>query len=241
MEGYGGISSNNMSFIQIKQPGKPGCFIPGSRAFFRQFLYFAAMQWRMRNTLLMILFICCMAGVVHAQTSREMSLSAISDIKLWNASEKKEVRLGRDDKMRLIVLLSPECPMSVNYTLTLNQINEKFRDRLDITGVIPGSTVKDDEVNRFTGAYKLTFPLLVDKDRILVRMVKGEVTPEAFLFNADGNLVYSGAIDNWLTELGKKKQKPDMFFLQDAILNTMNGLPVTVPYVKAQGCLVNDY
>jgi hypothetical protein len=241
MDGYGGISSNNMSFILIKQPGKPGCFIPGSRALFIQFLYFAAMRWRMRNSVIMILFICCMAGVLQAQTPRDISLSAISDVKLWNASGKKEVPLGRDDKMKLIVLLSPECPMSVNYTLTLNQISEKFRDRLEITGVIPGRTVKDDEVNRFASAYKLTFPLLVDKDRILVRMVKGKVTPEAFLFNADGTLVYSGAIDNWLTELGKKKQKPDMFFLQDAILNTINGSPVTVPYVKAQGCLVNDY
>jgi hypothetical protein len=81
----------------------------------------------------------------------------------------------------------------------------------------------------------------MDRNLLLVRMVKGEVTPEAFLFTTDGKLVYSGAIDNWLTELGKKKQKPDKLFLQDAILNTLSGSPVTVPYVKAQGCLVNDY
>ena len=189
----------------------------------------------------MILFICCMAGALPAQISRDISLSTLSDIKLWDPAAGKAVSVGRDGRMNLIVLLSPDCPMSVNYTLTLNQINEKFSEQVQITGIVPGSTVQDGEVNRFCDAYKLTFPLLMDKNMTAVRLIKGEVTPEAFLFNTEGILIYKGAIDNWLTDLGKRKQKPDKFFLQDAILNTMNGIPVTVPYVKAQGCLVNDY
>ena len=185
--------------------------------------------------------LCCLVNVIHAQPPRDISFSSVAPIKLWDAWKKQETTINNSTKMKLLVLLSPECPMSVNYTLTLNQINEKFREQLDITGIIPGRTWKDETVIRFSSDHKLEYPLLVDKELWITRMIKGEVTPEVFLFNAEGELVYSGAIDNWLTELGKKKQKPDAFYLRDAIEATQTGMPVRVRYVKAQGCLVNDY
>lgn len=198
------------------------------------------MVW-LRNKVFKIIVLICLSGELTAQPIRDIDWSAISELRLWSASEKKEMKLEKGSGLNLIVLLSPECPMSVNYTLTLKQIHEKFGDQLQITGIIPGRTVKDEAVVRFASDYRLSFPMLSDKDLLLVRMIKGEVTPEAFLFNEDGDLVYSGAIDNWLTELGKKKQKPDKFFLLDAVQNTINGIPVSDRYIKAQGCLVNDY
>jgi hypothetical protein len=96
-------------------------------------------------------------------------------------------------------------------------------------------------VKGFTASYRLNFPLYVDKKMSLTRYLEGEVTPEVYLFNSNGQLVYRGAIDNWLVDLGQKKQKPDQHYLLNAITQTLSGELVRLPFVKAQGCILNDY
>jgi hypothetical protein len=73
------------------------------------------------------------------------------------------------------------------------------------------------------------------------RLLKGEVTPEVFLLDAQGQLLYHGAIDNWLAGIGQKRQKPNEHYLLDAINQSLLGQAVSIPYVKAQGCILNDY
>lgn len=198
------------------------------------------MAKRIRD-LAFILSMVLLAEQVQSQTHRTTHLSIVKNTEVWSGSEKKALPVDENGKLFLIVLLSPECPMSVNYTLTLNQLKTKFDNQLTITGIIPGSTVTVEEVRNFSATYQIMYPLFRDKTLELTKKLKAEVTPEAFLFNASGDLVYSGAIDNWLTELGKKKQNPDQFFLLDAISATANGGPVARAYVKANGCLINDF
>jgi hypothetical protein len=144
-------------------------------------------------------------------------------------------------KLSALVLLSPDCPMSVNYTKTLNEIQLQFGNSIQVMGILPGKTYKDSNILDFAAAYRLQFPLYVDKKMHLSRQLKGEVTPEVFLLDAQGQLVYRGAIDNWLAGIGQKRQKPTEHYLLDAINQSLLGLAVSIPYVKAQGCILNDY
>jgi hypothetical protein len=96
-------------------------------------------------------------------------------------------------------------------------------------------------VLQFKQSYNISYALLTDKKNDVVRKLRGEVTPEVYLFDQTGQCVYRGAIDNWLTALGKKKQKPDQFYLADAIQQSIKGEQVTNSYVKAQGCALNEY
>jgi len=75
----------------------------------------------------------------------------------------------------------------------------------------------------------------------LTKLLRAEVTPEAFLFDSSGTCIYRGAIDNWLVEIGKKKIKADEHFLQNAIEQTLRGEQVAINFIKAQGCLLNEY
>ncbi len=140
-----------------------------------------------------------------------------------------------------LVLLSPDCPMSVNYTKTLNDIQQQFGNSVQVMGILPGKTYKDSTILDFAAAYHLRFPLYVDKKMHLSRQLKGEVTPEVFLLDAQGQLLYHGAIDNWLAGVGQKRQKPTEHYLLDAINQSLLGQAVSVSYVKAQGCILNDY
>lgn len=194
-----------------------------------------------RNTLLVLISCSLLTSAVQGQDGRNIDFSAISQLAVWSPDQQANVNIGSSGKLELLVLMSPECPMSVNYTLTLNQLQEAYSEQLRITGLIPGSAYNDDTVRAFARSYKLLFPLLTDRKQELTRQLHGEVTPEVFLFNQEGRLIYTGAIDNWMATLGKKKQKADQFYLADAIRQAINGDPVAIAYVKAQGCSLNEY
>ena len=144
-------------------------------------------------------------------------------------------------KLSALVLLSPDCPMSINYTKTLNDMQQQFGNSVQVMGILPGKTYKDSTILDFAEEYRLQFPLYLDKKMNISRLLKGEVTPEVFLLDAQGHLLYHGAIDNWLAGIGQKRQKPNEHYLLDAINQSLLGQAVSVPYVKAQGCILNDY
>lgn len=185
---------------------------------------------------------CCLIALPGmAQESQLLDLAAVKDIMIWSSEHNKEMSIGSSGKAELLVLISPECPMSINYTLTLNQLQEQYAKEVRITGIVVGSAYSDETVLQFARSYKIGYTLLTDRKKEVALKLKGEVTPEVYLFNQEGQCVYRGALDNWLTKLGKKKPKPDQFYLADAIRQVAHGEPVTTSYVKAQGCVLNEY
>lgn len=194
-----------------------------------------------KNGLAALCCCCLIPASSVGQVAQLLDLAMVKDVLIWSPEGKKETTIGSSGKVEILVLISPDCPMSRNYTLTLNQLQEQYASELRITGIIVGSTYSDEAVLQFARSYKIGYPLLTDKKREVALKLKGEVTPEVYLFDQEGQCVYRGAIDNWLTKLGKKKQKPDQFYLTDAIRQVIHGEPVTTSYVKAQGCVLNEY
>ena len=76
------------------------------------------------------------------------------------------------------------------------------------------------------------FPYVVDESSDVARAFGATRTPEAFLFNADGKLVYHGAIDDNAKEPDKVKEN----YLQDALEAVVNGGDIPVAETKALGC-----
>ncbi len=194
-----------------------------------------------KNGSTLVLFCLLVASCGFAQSGAPVDFSIVHEIRVWSPALKTETALGNSGKAELLVLISPDCPMSRNYTLTLNKLQEQYKNEVRITGIIPGSAYTDEKVLAFAKEYQIVFPLVTDKKKQLVERLHGEVTPEVFLFDQTGLFIYHGAIDNWLVALGKKKQKPDQFYLADAIRQSLKGEPVITNYVKAQGCEINEY
>ncbi len=76
------------------------------------------------------------------------------------------------------------------------------------------------------------FPYVVDESSDVARAFGATRTPEAFLFDADGKLVYHGAIDDNAKEPDMVKEK----YLRDALEAVVNGHEVPVAETKALGC-----
>lgn len=75
------------------------------------------------------------------------------------------------------------------------------------------------------------FPYVVDATSDVARAFDAKRTPEAFLFDKDGKLVYHGAIDDSQDASGVKDH-----FLQDAITASVAGQPVANKETKFVGC-----
>lgn len=78
------------------------------------------------------------------------------------------------------------------------------------------------------------FPYVVDDDSGVAKAFGAKHTPEAYLFDSEGRLVYHGTIDD-------NAQNPDQVqkrYLKDAIDAVVAGNPVPNPETKALGCSI---
>lgn len=75
---------------------------------------------------------------------------------------------------------------------------------------------------------------LHDKDQSVARMLKAERTPEAYLFNAAGTLVYRGAIDDNHAAIQQVKHH----YLRDAIEAVLLNHVIQNNYETPVGCTI---
>jgi peroxiredoxin len=143
-------------------------------------------------------------------------------------------------KMLAVIFLSPECPLSQNYTLTLNKLYAKYKSDVDIVGVFPGSAYSATAYNSFNKKYDIKFTLVTDKDKRMVKLLGAKITPEVFLMDERRIVFYSGAIDNWAISLGKQRTNVTEHYLEDAIQGQLDHVMLKVKQTKAVGCLIND-
>jgi hypothetical protein len=143
--------------------------------------------------------------------------------------------------LRVVIFLSPECPLCQNYSLPLNTLFKKYAGEVQFTGVVPGKAYSTSDVNAFIQKYHIGFPVTIDSAKALSASLKATVTPEVFLLGPDKKILYHGSIDNWIKDLGMRSARPSIFYLRDAIDQSLAHQPVRVPYNKPVGCLINDY
>ena len=79
---------------------------------------------------------------------------------------------------------------------------------------------------------RMAVPYVVDATSDLARAFGASHTPEAFLFDHGGKLVYHGGIDDNAKEPDKVKAR----WLRDALQATVRGKPVAVQETKSLGC-----
>lgn len=165
---------------------------------------------------------------------------SLSSLKLKDSKGLYHDLVGiKDNTGTVVVFLSPECPISQQYTLDLNRMGERFReDHMTFYGVIPGRLYSGMNIDSFQNTYKISFPLLIDADYKLTRLLQASITPEAFLLNDKSDIVYSGAIDDAWLSLGKKRSNKTRTYLTDAIDAMIGKRGIQIKKTKAVGCLI---
>ncbi|HEX8351577.1 MAG TPA: thioredoxin family protein [Pyrinomonadaceae bacterium] len=134
----------------------------------------------------------------------------------------------------LILFVATKCPVSNAYNARMQKLAEDFRARgVNVVGINSNSTEPAAEVKQHAAEKGLTFTMLKDAGSVVADRFDAQVTPEAYLLDASGKLVYHGRIDN-----SRNGDSVTSSELRDAVEAMLAGKPVEKSEVKAFGCSI---
>ena len=146
-------------------------------------------------------------------------------------------------KGTLVIFTCNHCPWAKAWETRIATLGNDFQKRgvgvIAINANDPSEHKEDayDEMVTRAKARDFQFPYVVDRGSKVARAFGAERTPEAFVFDADGKLVYHGTIDDNAEDASDVKQH----FLGDALEAVATGKPVGTKETKALGCTIKYY
>jgi peroxiredoxin len=137
------------------------------------------------------------------------------------------------------ILLAPECPICIQSTPALNKLAEQYGHKnIRFYGMFAGTLYTQQELSKFAQRYPTTFPLLMDTAYVATDILQGNVTPQAFVTNAAGKVIYKGAIDNAWVALGRRSKHITRHYVAETLDALLNKQPVPESSTRAIGCLL---
>lgn len=189
-----------------------------------------------------LLAAACGCDATKIGSARPSEPAAISSSGLVDL-DGRPVKLGRDPAPEALVALftRTDCPISNRYAPEVRRLYERFHPRgvaFYLVYVHPDESA--EAIRRHKEEYGYPCPAIRDPGHQFVRRVGAEVTPEAAVFDASGQLRYRGRIDDLYLDFGKARQAATSHDLADAIEATLAGRAVAEPRTKAVGCYISD-
>lgn len=134
----------------------------------------------------------------------------------------------------LVLTLDPECPLCLMHAPELAGIVPDTG--LRIVGLYASPYIVADSVRAFALRHGFVFPQVLDPECTVATALHAVVTPEAFLLDAGGTVLYRGAIDDRAVRAGRKKPQAARHHLRDALEAVRRGQAPPQPQVRAVGC-----
>jgi len=165
----------------------------------------------------------------------------MTDVKLMNV-DGKELTLGglAQKKGTLVVFTCNACPWAKMWQTRVAQIGNAAAaaglGMVAINSNDPAVNAEDGfgEMKKRAKLLKMKFPYVVDATSDVARAFGASRTPEAFLFDAQGKLVYHGTVDDSPKDAAAVKDP----WLRDAVNAVASGKTVTTAETKALGCSI---
>jgi len=163
----------------------------------------------------------------------------LADTKMKNVSGKElSIAEVKGAKGTLVVFTCNHCPWAKAWhsrIVTLgNQSMKRGVGVIAINANDPTAYPEDDFATMQSNAKKtkMGFPYVVDATSDVARAFGATRTPEAFLFDAEGKLVYHGTIDDNAKQPDQVKAR----YLEDAVNALVSGKEIALAETKALGC-----
>jgi peroxiredoxin len=162
-----------------------------------------------------------------------------SDVKMKNV-DGKEISIAdvKGEKGTLVIFSCNHCPFVVAWEERIGKLGNEFQKRgvgvIQINSNDPAKSAGDSYEGMVKRAKDrgFAFPYVVDADSGVARAFGATRTPEAFLFDAAGKLVYHGTIDDNHKDAAAAKEH----YLKDALEAVVAGKEIAIKTTKAVGC-----
>ena len=159
----------------------------------------------------------------------------IADFKLPDAGGREQsLSMFKGARATALIFVSTRCPVSNMYNERMQKLAADYRAKgVAVVGINSNKEETADDIRAHAKEKGLGFLILKDEGSRIADQLGAGRTPEVFLLDASGKLVYHGAIDN--------AQNPAMVnthHLRNAIDAVIAGKPVERTEVKAFGCTI---
>lgn len=163
----------------------------------------------------------------------------MGDVKMKNVSGRDVTLAANAGKQgTLVVFTCNACPWAQKWQTRVAEIgNSALKAGLGVVAI----NANDPSVNAEDGYKQMQqrakdlgfkFPYVVDATSDVARAFGATRTPEAFVFDAGGKLVYHGTVDDNANDAAAVKEA----WLKDAVNAVSEGKAVSVAETKAMGC-----
>jgi len=134
--------------------------------------------------------------------------------------------------------LSSTCKICQFYSIELNNIYQDYASKgFNFRGLFPGKLETDSTVSDFGKVYGLPFLLHTDKKEEH-RSLNATITPEVFVTDKNGVVMYHGRIDDAYFSVGKRRTKVKNHELRNVLDALAQGQKIPSLHVPAVGCII---
>ena len=144
-----------------------------------------------------------------------------------------------NNKLLCVIFSCNHCPYVQAYEDRIIDLQREFEDELIIAAINSNDAEKYpedsfEEMKKRSAEKGFNFIYLRDEEQSAAKQFGATHTPQAFLFNKERTLIYSGKIDdNW-----REPEKVISRYLREAIIECLEGKIISVPETFSIGCTI---
>ena len=155
-------------------------------------------------------------------------------LKNYDGKELSLSAMLKESKYAVVMFISTECPVSNAYNERMAKLHEAFgKKNVAFAAINANKAESVADIAAHAKDKGLKFPVLKDNKNVVADGFGALATPEVFVVDQKGKLLYHGRIDD--SRNPEKIQSRDLANALDALLA---GKPVPVPRTKAVGCSI---
>jgi len=139
------------------------------------------------------------------------------------------------NKAVAVIFIATRCPYSNGYNARMAALGKEYQAKgVAVVGINSNSTEPADEVKEHATKQGFTFPVLKDAGNKVADLYSANKTPEVFVIDPKGALLYHGRIDE-THDRPNDVRSPD---LRNALEAILAGKPVPAAETKSFGCSI---
>jgi peroxiredoxin len=148
------------------------------------------------------------------------------------------LRDQRAKKAIVVVFIGTECPINNAYMPRLAELHKEYEPRgVKFVAINANSTDSPARVAEHAKDHGLPFPVLKDTANIVADQFGARRTPEAFVLDNSGKILYQGRIDDQIG-IAFRRPEPNRRDLAEALEAVLAGKPVSHPTTPTPGCAI---
>lgn len=138
-----------------------------------------------------------------------------------------------------LLFVATDCPISNRYAPEVNRIYKRFENEaIPFYLVYTRPDESFEDIKKHLSDYEYRMTALVDQERQLTEYTGAQVTPEAVVFDARGEMIYRGRIDDRFQDFGLSRQESTTHELEEVMALIADGKTQGFHEEIAVGCYI---